>query len=258
MKRPSDDEVHGKTLGQDDSRHRRPGPARACRPHEELRTWALKQLTRYGSGEELPLFREVAASLEVTVQPHRGRRRLEDSRQISPHQIPQELRDCGFSHLAPIRHGVGEIEALIAMGWPVEITLPGAVEYTEQVTDSFGDDSNVLSLHWRVPVTTLRQVLDRIRTRLTQFVAEVRAAMPEGQHRPNPAQIGSAARNTFSFSGGSGTTVINIAADGGTASVNDPAPMSPNPWWHRSSVIWTATAAVATVAGVIAIVVVAR
>ncbi|MBT2401705.1 hypothetical protein [Streptomyces sp. ISL-100] len=228
--------------------------------HEELRVWALKQLAGYENDEELPRFREVAAPLEVTLEPSvPGQRRVEDTRQISPHQVPQAVRDRGLGEYAPIRYGVREIEALIAMGWPVEISLPGAAEYMEQVTNELGNGSTVLSLHWRVPVTTLRQVLDHIRTRLTQFVAEVRAVMPAGQRHPSRAQIGSAARQTFSFTGGdNGTTTINIASGGGTATVNEPLPASPQPWWHRSSVIWSATAALATIAGVIATVAVAK
>ncbi|MFC9131324.1 hypothetical protein ACFT4A_31405 [Streptomyces sp. NPDC057099] len=221
---------------------------------EELRAWALKQLEGYEAGEELPRFREVAAELEMTVEPSTpGRSRTEDTRQISPHQLPQSVRDRGIGEHAPIRYGVREIEALVAMGWNLELSPPGSAEYMAEVTNELGNGSAVLSLHWRVRLTALRGILDHIRTRLTLFVAEVRASMPPGQRNPHPAHIGSAAIYV------TGTT-INIATGGSTANatVNEPVPTPPPPWWHRSSVIWSAVAATATIAGVIATVAVAK
>jgi len=156
------------------------------------------------------------------------------------------------------------MEALIAMGWNLELRPPGSAEYLTEVTDELGNGSAVLSLHWRVRLTALRQVLDHIRSRLTQFVAEVRAAMPPGQRNPSPDQIDSAAQQTFGIRAGDGTT-INIVAgvkvSGSstlTTSVNEPVRALPQPWWHRSSVIWSAIAATATIAGVIATVAVAK
>ncbi|WP_410539413.1 hypothetical protein [Streptomyces sp. KL2] len=233
---------------------------------EELRTWALKQLEGYEVGEELPRFREVAATLEITLEPRTpGRPRMEDTRKISSHQLPQSVRDRGIGEDAPIRYGGREMEALIAMGWSLEVRPPGSAEYLAEVTDELGNGSTVLSLHWRVHLTSLRQVLDHIRTRLTLFVAEVRAAMPPGQRNPGPDQIDSAAQQAFNITGGDGTT-INIVAPSAkatgdstaTATVDEPSQTPPQPWWHRSSVIWSAIAATAAVAGVIATVVVAK
>ncbi len=157
------------------------------------------------------------------------------------------------------------MEALIARGYNLELRPPGSAEYLAEVTNELGNGSAVLSLHWLVRLTALQQVHDHIRTRLTQFVAEVRAAMPPGQRNPSPDQIDSAAQQTFSITGGDGTT-INIVAPSAksagdstaTVSANEPVPTLLQPWWHRSSVIWSAIAATATIAGVIATVAVAK
>ncbi|MFJ9742280.1 hypothetical protein [Streptomyces sp. NPDC101166] len=233
---------------------------------EELRAWALKQLDGYEVDEQVPGFRKVAATLVITLEPSTpGRPQPEDTRQISPNQLPQSVRDRDVGQHAPIRYGVREMEALIAMGWNLELRPPGSDEYLAEVTDELGHGSAVLSLYWRVRLTALQQVLDHIRTRLTQFVAEVRATMPPGQRNPSLDQIGSAAQQAFNITGGYGTTITIVApsakAAGGstaTASANEPVPTLPQPWWHRSSVIWSAIAATATIAGVIATVAVAK
>ncbi|MFD4976237.1 hypothetical protein [Streptomyces sp. NPDC058424] len=48
------------------------------------------------------------------------------------------------------------------------------------------------------------------------------------------------------------------ASSTASANVNEPAPATPQPWWHRTSVIWTAIAAVAAIAGVSATVIAAK
>ncbi|KIF67164.1 hypothetical protein HY68_36335 [Streptomyces sp. AcH 505] len=87
--------------------------------------------------------------------------------------------------------------------------------------------------------------------------------MPPGQQNPNPGQIDSAAQQALNITGGNGSTFHIVAPNakaerGGTASanINEPAAATPQPWWHRSSVIWGAVAALGTIAGVIATVVV--
>ncbi|MEV8550169.1 hypothetical protein AB0L04_10120 [Streptomyces glaucescens] len=65
---------------------------------EELRTWALKQLEGYEGSEELPRFREVAATLEITLEPStHGWPRLEDTRRISPYQLTAAASTVSFS-----------------------------------------------------------------------------------------------------------------------------------------------------------------
>lgn len=239
--------------------------------HEELRAWALKELEGYASADELPSYREVPAALEVTVDLNLPGQIIQgNTRRISPHLLPQDARDRGIGERAPIRQGVRELEALVAASdRMVQLSPPGSAEYVLQMTrqqQELGNDvADITSLHWAIAVPSIQGVLDHIRTRLTQFVAEVRAAMPPGQQNPNPDQIDSAAQQALNITGGDGSTfhivAPNAKADrGGTASanVNEPAPATPQPWWHRTSVIWTAIAAVATIAGVIATVAVAK
>ncbi|MEU7057852.1 MULTISPECIES: hypothetical protein [unclassified Streptomyces] len=233
--------------------------------HEELRAWALKELEGYAASDELPSYRKVPAALEVVVDLYLPGQIIRDNTQrVSPNQLPQHAQDRGIGESAPIRQGVRELEALVARTDRASVRLspPGSADYallmTQEQHQQGNEGSQITSLHWDVSVASIAGVLDQIRTRLTQFVAEVRAAMPPGQQNPNPDQINSAAQQALNITGGDGSTfnivAPNAKADrGGTASanVNEPAPATPQPWWHRTSVIWGAIAALGTVAGVI-------
>ncbi|WP_406359331.1 hypothetical protein OID55_42180 (plasmid) [Streptomyces sp. NBC_00715] len=239
--------------------------------HEELRGWALKELEGYPAGDELPSYRKVPAALELEFILYLPGQIIEGkTRRISAAQLPQSARERGIGESAPIRQGVRELEALTAMSDRlIRLGPPGSAEYVlEMVREqqrSGNESTEITALSWAIAKPSIEGVLDHIRTRLTQFVAEVRATMPAGQQNPDPNQIDSAAQQALNIRGGDNSTfhisAPNAKADhGGTASanVNEPAPATPQPWWHRTAVIWTAVAAVAAIAGVIATVIVAK
>ncbi|WP_146192703.1 hypothetical protein [Streptomyces sp. A244] len=220
---------------------------------------------------ELPSYRKVPAALEVEITLDLPAQIIQgNTRRISVAQLPRSARKRGIGESAPIRQGVREIEALIAISdRMIHLSPPGSAEYalgmTRQQQESGHEFTEITSLYWGMAKPSVEGVLDHIRTRLTQFVAEVMAIMPVGQQNPDPNQIDSAAQQALNITGGDGST-FNISAPhakadrGGTASanVNEPVPATPQPWWHRTSVIWTAVAAVAAIAGVIATVIVAK
>ena len=238
--------------------------------HEELRAWALKELEGYPAADELPSYRKVPAPLEAEfVVNLPGYSHQVNTQRISVHRLPQSARERGIGESAPIRQGVRELEALIAISdRTVHLSPPGSAEYALEMTrqqQSGQEFTDVTSLYWAIAKPSIEGVLDHIRTRLTQFVAEARAAMPAGQQTPDPNQIDSAAQQALNITGGDGST-FNISAphakaDRGasaSANINEPALTTPQPWWHRTSVIWSAVAAVAAIAGVIATVIVAK
>ncbi|MFE4823752.1 hypothetical protein ACFRFU_46795 [Streptomyces sp. NPDC056704] len=239
--------------------------------HEELRAWALKELEGYPAADELPSYRKVPAALEVELTLYLPDQIIQGTtRRISVVQLPQSARERGIGESAPIRQGVRELEGLLAISdRMIRLSPPGSAEYVLEMTreqqQNGHESTEITALNWAIAKPSIEGVLDHIRTRLTQFVSEVRAAMPAGQQNPDPNQIDSAAQQALNISGGDNSTfhitAPNAKADrGGTASanVNEPAPAAPQPWWHRTSVIWTAVAAIAAIAGVIATVIVAK
>ncbi|MFL0021393.1 hypothetical protein ACJBCE_00430 [Streptomyces sp. NBUL23] len=233
--------------------------------HQELRTWALNELQGYADDDDLPAYRRVPAALEVNVNVHEfGGITQYNGRRISLHMLPEPARERGVGEIVPILNGVRELERLAAReGKSVFVAPPGAAEYallmTLQQRQAGKEGTEITSLHWNVAVAIVEGILDHIRTRLTLFVAEVRASMPPGQQNPNPAQIGDAAERAFNISAGDNATVhINApkahAERGATASanINEPATTpTPQPFWHRTVVFWTAAGAAGAVASAI-------
>lgn len=168
--------------------------------HGQLRAWALKELEGYAAADELPSYRKVPAALEVVVDLYLpGQIIRGNTQRISPGQLPEPAQDRGIGESAPIRQGVRELEAVVTRGdRVVRLSPPGSAEYvllmTQEQHQLGNEGSHITSLHWDISVASIEGVLDHIRTRLTQFVAEVRAAMPAGQQNPNPDQIDSAAQ----------------------------------------------------------------
>ncbi|MEU9943095.1 hypothetical protein [Streptomyces lavendulae] len=233
--------------------------------HQELRAWALKELEGYAADDDLPAYRRVAAALEINANVHHfGGVTQYNGRRISPHQLPEPARERGVGEMVPILNGVKELEGLVARAEKsVFVAPPGSAEYallmTLQQREAGNEGTEITSLHWDVAVSSIEGILDHIRTRLTTFVAEVRASMPPGQQDPNPAQIGDAAERAFNISAGDHATVhINApkahADRGGTASANINEPVATpvtQPIWQRTTVLWTAAGAVGAVASAI-------
>lgn len=95
--------------------------------------------------------------------------------------------------------------------------------------------TNVTSLYWVIAKPSIEGVLDHIRTRLTQFVAEVRAAVPAGQQNPDPNQINSAAQQALDITGGDGSTFHISAPHAKRTAAALRAPTSTNPRPRRLS-----------------------
>ena len=240
--------------------------------HQELRAWARKELNGYGRDDELPDFRKIPAALEATTDVYLpGVIQRGVNQRLSVNQLPKAARDRGIGEMAPIRFGVKELEVLIARFDKVaNIGPPGAAEFAifmNRQQEDADTGIRITSIHWAIAIPSIEGILDRIRTDLTLFVAEVRAAMPPGQQNPNPRQIAQAAQQAFDVKTGNNSPVHVYApsatAEGGgsaSANVNDPAPAPAQvqPWWHRSAVIWTALGVLVAAAGVVATVLVAK
>jgi hypothetical protein len=81
---------------------------------------------------------------------------------------------------------------------------------------------HILSLYWQVAPAALRDVLDQIRTALTQLVAELRAGMSNEDDVPSAEAADQAV--SVIVTGERSHVHVNTAQASGSATVNSPAP----------------------------------
>lgn len=187
---------------------------------EPLPTWATRELRGYGGEAELPDYRVVPAQLPL--DGISGRYQV-TGEAISILDLPEGAQ-AHIREEAPFPSSVGEIEAVIKgcePGQPVKMLLPGAAElarlmtWKQQQSNRF---ASVQVVYWAVSVSAVQGVLDQIRTRLTEFVAEVRAAMPPGEHEPTAAQVQRAVQNIWINTGDN--SPVNLTVPFASAQAN--------------------------------------
>jgi hypothetical protein len=157
---------------------------------------------------------------------------------ITKYELPEFAPEY-YSEEVPIPFGVGKIEAMIARTTPDEplrLSPPGAAELARFMTYERRDRGIVIeAVYWAVDVSVLQDVLDQVRTRLTQFVAELRNVMPAGESAPTPEQVHRAVQSIHITAGD--YSPVNLTApaayaDGdssATASAGEERPR----WWRR-------------------------
>jgi AbiTii-like protein len=143
---------------------------------EELRDWATRELQGYHGQDTLPDYRIIAAPLMVDG--------VAGNTQVTHQQIPpSSLPDFAHEHISEtleLRDGVGSLEAL-AQQEQIKLSPSKAADLTRIMNSESGPYQHIISLYWSVSPSAIQGVLDRVRTALTQLVAELRAnmAMPE-------------------------------------------------------------------------------
>jgi len=149
-----------------------------------------------------------------------------------------------IGELVELTQGVGEIEALAANGRgddkSVKLSVSCARELARVMQSDAGGGVHIDAIYWRVSKVALDGVVDQIRTRLTELMAELRSLTPGTQGMPN-AQQATAAYDIV-IRGINAKVVINTIS-GGDGSVNRIEPADPEV--HSS--FWTASRRIAAI-----------
>ncbi|MFF8696707.1 hypothetical protein ACF08W_31280 [Streptomyces sp. NPDC015144] len=201
-----------------------------------LRQWALSELNGYARTDaEIPDYRRVPAPIQAdSISPAWQRK----GERISVLHLPETARDV-IKEEVPIPWGVGYLENLISRtptGEHLKIDLPGGAELRVLMSAKYRERGiSIEALYWSVSVSALHDIVDQVRTRLTQFVAELRSAMPAGSHAPTPEQVHHAVQSINIITGDHSpvtlTAPVAYAETGATAAVTATPPASP--WWRR-------------------------
>jgi hypothetical protein len=216
---------------------------------EELRDWATRELQGYHGEDNLPAYRIVAAPLRVDGIV--GRAKV--SRQAFP---PASLPDFAREHIqdeVELRDGIGTIEGFLDLA-EIKLSPPRASDLVLYMNHESGiPGQHIESLYWQVSHAAIRGVLDRIRTSLTQLVAELRANMTANEDVPSTEAADQAVQVVVTGKRSKVTVTTAQASDNGTASLRMEDPRrDESKFWTRSRRIGAFAVGLASIAGAVA------
>lgn len=218
---------------------------------QDLRVWALRELKGYSdSGDEPPAYRTVAAPIladAVTGNSWVTRQRIGAS------GLPEFVRNDVDEEMT-LRHGVGQLEAIIAQASEkgyVDFSLPMAVEIGRIIDHNSGNRfQHIHAIYWSVSSSALSGIVDQIRTTLTELVAEIRALLTDDDAIPTAAAADQAV-SVAVHGRRSNITVTTAQATAGATALAAPPTEHRVSWWTRSRIIGAGVAGVASIAGLL-------
>jgi hypothetical protein len=205
-----------------------------------LRLWASRELRGYGPQDELPDYRLIAAPILVDGAVGFG---YVTGQQVHSTDWPDFVRE-EVDETVRLYQPVAELEAMVERGGAVNLSIPSAgllAKLYEQQGQS------VQRVYWQVSPIAIRGVLDQIRTRLVELVAELRqeASDPEAPS----AEEANQAINVVVRGQGHQVNVSAAQTGAGTARA---APTGPRrPWWRTSAGLWTIAGSIAGIVAAI-------
>ena len=158
----------------------------------ELREWASLELRGYHDIDvPLPDYRKPGATIRIDGMTFNS---IVTGQLVSPSALPDPVNKH-IDEEVPLNGGVREIEEMIATakthdGGEVKLTLPRGQDVVRLMNFEMqqrGENSQVTAIYWSVSRITLEGVVDQIRTRLVELVAEMRAEMPDEADVPSGA-----------------------------------------------------------------------
>jgi hypothetical protein len=163
-----------------------------------LRDWAKQELQGYTcTPSELPEYRVIGAPIQADSRSPFWQGKGES---ISVLDLPEVAHDR-ISQELPIYSSISKVQSLLDEGEaakPVQILLPGYAELARLMSYQQGRRERqviVESLYWAVHRSSLQDILDQVRNRLLEFVAELRLSMPPGASDPTVEQVHTAVQN---------------------------------------------------------------
>jgi hypothetical protein len=212
----------------------------------ELRSWAVAELRGYSIDDDLPAYRTVTAPLQIDgVVPGATIRH----QTISSFDLPDFARD-DLSESVPLRMSVREIQSLVgqhASSWTAKLQPPGASLVVRFMNDSDRINGRVTALYWAVSTIALEGVLDQVRTRLAELIAELRSTTAAGQNVPTAEQADNAVN--LIINGHRNRVTVTQRAQGPT--ITSTSEGSVQRFWTRARLVGAAVVGFATLVGTV-------
>lgn len=222
---------------------------------KELRDWAGLELRGYSVTDvPLPDYRHAAAMIHIDGATFSA---MITGQPISPSELPDPVNKH-IDESVPLNGGVAEIESMIAsaksQGGGVKLSLPKGqdiVRLMNYENQKRGGHDRVTAIYWAMSEVTLEGVLDQIRTRLVELVAEMRAEMPDEAEVPTAAVADNAVSVVIHGDKSRVNVVAAQASGNGSHTVTAAPAAERRRWWVKLGAFVVGVAGVATaIAGV--------
>ena len=222
---------------------------------KELREWAGLELRGYhGSDVPLPEYRKVAAPILLDGVTFNG---IITGQPISSRDLPDPVNEH-IDESVPLDGGVAEIEAMIdsarngdgavKLGLPMGQDVVRLMNYDIQQR---GHRDQVMRVYWSVSHIALEGVIDQIRTRLVELVAEMRAEMPDEADVPSAEVATNAVNIVLGKKARATITTAQALGDGNSATATaTPVADERSAWVKVGGLIVGLAGVVAAVTGV--------
>lgn len=222
---------------------------------QELRAWATKELQGYGPDDSLPSYRVVQA--ELLIDGISGNYQITGER-VSSASLPEIARGH-IDEEVKFRQGVAEIEAMIKQAdsddGRIKLSPQGAAELVNIWNSELQTPYRMVSaLYWAISSVTLRGIVDQIRTKLAQLVAEIRSEVQDVDSEPSSEAVRQAAN--IVISGRARVKNINTQQSANSNNTSMAVPSndddeSPTAWYLTKK-FWAFAIGLMTIAGGVA------
>lgn len=214
----------------------------------ELRDWATGELRGYDPGAvETPAYRTVGALLKIDWASMAYHAK---GQTISPTQLPDFARESVKEEMT-LYQGVGELEAMLQQardkGGYLHYTFARSTDLVAYMNiQNQREDTGqwIQTMYHEVSAVTIAGVLDRIRTTLTELVAEMRDGPADSEGMPS-AQTAAQAVNV-AVHGNRNRVRVSSAQGAGGAPAAVPEDTA---WWKRWQAVSGLVAGLATLTG---------
>ncbi len=208
----------------------------------ELRSWASMELRGYQKSDELPSYRRVTAPLQIDGAIPGG---IIHHQTIGSMDIPDFARD-EINEVLPLRMGVREIHSMVDQHRKdhlVKLQPHGAADLVTYMNGTQQMNGRITDLYWSVSTIALEGVLDQVRTRLAELIAELRSGTPHDQALPTPAQAANAVNLVIN---GKGNRVSIAQATGGSSATTSHEEAHSG-FWTKARIVGAGVVGLATV-----------
>lgn len=148
----------------------------------EIRAWATRELRGYSDETDLPEYRQVFS--RIYIDAFVGMHQI-SGQPISLSGLPEDLRP---EQAVPLRQGIGEIAEMASSHDVSRFSVAGGLEISQYLNLREGNpNQRIIDMYYLLGASTLRGVVDHVRTILAGLISELRAVTPQDADAPTPA-----------------------------------------------------------------------